>query len=608
EAKAGPAGSDRLTLLALGAGTVVTHPLPEKGAIVIGRGESADVRVAEASISRRHAIVTIDAGTLIIEDLGSANGTKVRDQVLAAHQRVTFAPGDLIELGSMMFVVQRPPHLTQPRHVWNHGYFEGRLGEECARAARFDVGLAVVRIHADDRSKDGEIRAVLASLTESSDVLAADGPSEFEALLVGGPEVRKRVVEVVRRIEDELRARSIDVTVGSSCHPRDGRDPASLLQAANTRVRGVSARATGAPMVVRDPRMQQLHRLLERVAIGTINVMLLGETGVGTDVMAARVHALSPRAGGPFVALNCAALSETLLESELFGHERGAFTGAVAAKKGLLEMAEQGTVFLDELGELPMTLQVKLLRVLEERAVRRVGGLKAMPIDVRLVSATNRDLEAEVAAGRFRQDLYFRLNGVSLVIPPLRERTGEIDELARTFVLEAAKREKRSPAPVISPEALALLRGYAWPGNVRELRNVIERAVLLCSEQSILPEHLPVDKMQATVSIESSPSSFRPAPPPARGDSIPPVVARRSTMPPAPGSSPFSLKNAVDDFERQRILDALETCAGNQSRAAKMLGISRNTLILRLKTYGIKRPRAPREEGAPDSGGDDPDD
>ena len=615
EAAAAPARTDRLTLLALGNGTVVTHPLPEKGPIVIGRGESADVRVAEASISRRHALVTIDAGTLLIEDLGSANGTKVRDQVLAAHQRVTFAPGDLIELGSMMFVVQRPPHLTQPRHVWNHGYFEGRLEEECARAARFDVGLAVIRLHGEDRAKDGELRAVLASLTESSDVFAADGPCEFEALLVGGPEVGKRVVDVVRRLEDELRARSIDVTLGSATYPRDGRDPVSLLAVANAQVRGTVVRASGGPMVVRDPRMQQLHRLLERVATGTINVLLLGETGVGKEVMAARVHAFSPRARGPFVALNCAALSETLLESELFGHERGAFTGAIAAKKGLLEMAEGGTVFLDELGELPMTLQVKLLRVLEERAVRRVGGLKAIPIDVRLVSATNRDLEAEVSAGRFRQDLYFRLNGVSLVIPPLRERTGEIEELARTFVLEAAEREKRSPAPVIAPAAFALLRGYAWPGNVRELRNIIERAVLLCNDQTILPEHLPVEKMQATVAIEASPATF--APPLAnaasaasaarpRGDSIPPVVARRSTMPP-PGSAPFSLKSAVDDFERQRILDALESCAGNQSRAAKMLDISRNTLILRLKTYGIKRPRAPRDEGTPDSGGGDPD-
>src|SRR6185503_6105666 len=198
---------------------------------------------------------------------------------------------------------------------------------------------------------------------------------------------------------------------------------------------GARARGeTGSPVAERDDEgMPQLHRLVERIARGTINVLILGETGAGKEVLAERVQRLSPRARWPFLRLNCAALSETLLESELFGHERGAFTGAVTAKPGLLETAEGGTVFLDEAGELPMSIQVKLLRVIEERQVLRVGGLKPRPIDVRFIAATNRDLEVEVARGAFRQDLFFRLNGVTLVVPPLRDRVSEIEALARLF-------------------------------------------------------------------------------------------------------------------------------------------------------------------------------
>ena len=600
---------DRLSLVAIsGNGPIVTYPLPEHGQVVIGRGESAEVRVNEPSISRRHALLRLDGAELVIEDLGSANGTRVRDKQLAAHEKVTFRAGDLIELGSTMFLVQRPPRIAEQRHVWSHGYFEGRLAEECARATRYDLTFAVIRVlvQAGPRARDElAVRTIVAGAVDPSDVLATAGGGDWEILLVGdGAEARAG--EVARAIESGLRALGMHARTGLGVYPRDGREATRLLETTAARARGDDEVArVGPAIVVADPRMQQLYRLLERVALGTINVLLLGETGAGKEVMAERVHARSPRAGKPFVALNCAALSESLLESELFGHERGAFTGAVSTKKGLLETAEGGTVFLDELGELPLTLQVKLLRVLEERAVRRVGGLKSLPIDVRIVSATNRDLEAEVARGRFRQDLYFRLNGVSLVIPPLRERPLEIEELARVFAKDAARREHRVPAPSISAEAMAHLRDYPWPGNVRELRNVIERAVLLCSGDAILPEHLPVDKMQATMSIEAPPASLPPgaAPMPA----VPRGIAHNVTIPPqahgaaaaprpfdaeatAPGE--WKLKDVVDGFERQRILDALEHCAGNQSRAAKMLGISRNTLIARLKQYAIRRPRS----------------
>jgi transcriptional regulator with PAS, ATPase and Fis domain len=275
------------------------------------------------------------------------------------------------------------------------------------------------------------------------------------------------------------------------------------------------------------------------------------------------VHSLSPRAACPLVRLNCAGFSETLLASELFGHERGAFTGADRAKPGVLEGAEGGTVFLDEVGELPMSIQPKLLRVLEDKVVTRVGALKGRPIDVRFVAATNRDLEVEVAEGRFRQDLFFRLNGFQLRIPPLRERPGEIAELARAFLAPAARAAGLATAPSLSQEAQELLVGYSWPGNVRELRNVIERAVLLSTDGVITAVHLPTDKMRQRVT--------------------------RSAGVPVADHDP--LRAALEARERQRVEDALAQCGGNQTHAARLLGISRGTLVTRVNAYGLTRPR-----------------
>jgi transcriptional regulator with AAA-type ATPase domain len=290
--------------------------------------------------------------------------------------------------------------------------------------------------------------------------------------------------------------------------------------------------------------MHELERVISRIAAGSISVLLLGETGVGKEMMAEKIHALSPRSKKPLVRLHCGALPEALLESELFGHAKGAFTGAVESKPGLLETAQEGSVLLDEVGELPPSIQVKLLRVLDSRQVLRVGGLQPRDLDVRFIAATNRDLEAEVQRGTFRQDLYFRLNGIALTVPPLRERRSEIEPLARTFLAQAGAHV------TLSPEAVAQLQAYAWPGNIRELRNAIERAALLCTDGIIRPEHLPLSSAA----------------------SAPPAIS-------------------ADPDERQRILDALAASGGNQTEAARVLGISRNTLLSRLTAHGIPRPR-----------------
>jgi two-component system, NtrC family, response regulator AtoC len=336
---------------------------------------------------------------------------------------------------------------------------------------------------------------------------------------------------------------------------------------------------TSPPVIVADEAMKELYRVVDLVAKGDLSVILLGETGAGKDVVADAIHRRSLRASAACVGVNCAALPDALLESELFGYERGAFTGAVQAKPGLLEIADGGTLFLDEIAELPLPMQAKLLRVLESHEVTRVGGLKSRSIDVRFVCATNRDLLSLVRSGAFRQDLYFRLNGINLVIPPLRARRAEIAPIARAFIAEACRDARRSLVS-ITDEAMKLLQAHDWPGNIRELRNVIERAVTLCTGTVIDVHHIP---------------------PPEAGFGQPPApdLPQRVTLPvpPQPHATPEATlglheaaRRAGQVIERRRIAEAMERCGGNQTRAAQLLRISRRTLVARLTEYGFARP------------------
>jgi DNA-binding NtrC family response regulator len=313
------------------------------------------------------------------------------------------------------------------------------------------------------------------------------------------------------------------------------------------------------PIVGASETLQKALARLERAAkSGTSTVLLRGETGSGKELMARYLHEKSARAGGPFIELNCSAIPEQLLESELYGHERGAFTDAKRFRKGLFELADGGTLLLDEIGEMVPQLQAKLLRVLETRTFRRVGGHADITVDVRVVAATHRDLSKMVADGRFREDLYFRLNVVPVEIPPLRERREDIGVLAEHFVQRFCRELGRAPAR-LDPRALALLASYAWPGNVRELRNVMERVVLLEAEDEILPEHLPAEISRGSVA--------------SRGGGIDPFP---------PGTVlPFT------EIEKLAIEHALKVCDGNKTRAATQLGISRQTLRTKLKEYAL---------------------
>jgi DNA-binding NtrC family response regulator len=333
-------------------------------------------------------------------------------------------------------------------------------------------------------------------------------------------------------------------------------------------------------IVVADPAMERVYQLLELVAKSNISVLFIGETGVGKEILASHVHRSSPRASSAFLKVNCAALVESLLEAELFGHERGAFTGALQAKAGLLEGAHQGTLFLDEVGELPLNIQAKLLRVLESGEVTRVGALAPRKVDVRFVAATNRDLKVLVATGKFREDLFFRLDGITVRIPPLRERKGEIPALANSMVVEACKAAGRGPVR-LSDDAIARLLEHAWPGNIRELKNVIRRSVVLCPRDVLRAEDISLES-------EGAESPEPPAPVVAQ-----PPPSSRDVAPASVGPSPGGSKK---DAERARILEALRACGGNQTRAAQMLGLSRRTFVHKLDILGVPRPRKKDED------------
>jgi two-component system response regulator AtoC len=341
------------------------------------------------------------------------------------------------------------------------------------------------------------------------------------------------------------------------------------------------ATATASPIaegiVVDDPAMRELYQQATQAAAAPISVLILGETGVGKEVLARTIHRLSRRASGPFVALNCAALTESLLQAELFGHEKGAFTGALQARAGLFEAADGGTLFLDEIGELSQSVQTQLLRVLEERKVLRVGGRAERAVDVRIVAATHRDVEAESERGTFRADLFYRLNGVSFTVPPLRQRRAEIPALCAIFLSRISAQLERNPPLSLSPDTLALLERYSWPGNIRELKNVIERGAVLCCGDVILPEHLS-ERVHARASSAPAPVAG------PRRDSL-------NALDEAARDSNARARQAQDALEKERVSAALEQCAGNQTRAAEVLGISRRTLVSRLKTLDLPRPR-----------------
>ena len=560
-----------------------TQSLPDVGAVTIGRSSKCEIQLEDPMVSREHArlhVVTAATGSLLsIEDLGSANGTRLRDSEIKVGERVPIQTGEAVMLGSTVMMALPNRAAASPRRLWSHAYFESRVDDECARAAKTATSFALARVRFTGAAPWNKVLPVLARDLTAPHIFAAYGPKDYEILFLGVDE--GETATLVAGLETGCRAAGLETRFGVAWYPKDGRNADALLGAANALLKVRSSPPpdrsdNGVPEVA---AMQRVRNLATRVAASPINVLITGECGAGKDVLAQLIHRLSPRSAQPFVAFNCAALSEGVLESELFGHERGAFTGASIAKTGLLEAANGGTVFLDEIGDMPAPMQAKLLRAIESREIKPVGSVKSRSINVRFISATNKDLDAGVERGEFRRDLLDRLNTMALTVPPLRERTDEIPALATTFVAVACREIGRETTLTISADVFACLLDYRWPGNIRELKNIMERAVALCDGPEIRPEHLPLEKMRRASGDPFSATRLLPTI--AGSDEAGTIAVAR--LP--------ALADPEKAAERRKIVDALAVCNGNQTRAAQMLAMPRRTFVSKLDQYGIPRPQ-----------------
>ena len=548
--------------------------LPDGAQLTVGRSRAASVSIDSERVSRIHARFSREGAELRVEDNGSRNGTRVNGVVV--HRPHLLASGDEVEIGSATIVVSITSRvLTRPR-IEGTRDLEQRLAAEVDRGQRFRRTFGLVMVRLDGSADlDAAIDRIAAEL-HPMDTLAEYSASEFALVLpeldsAGLREAAEQLATAARTSAGEL-VWGLKLAIGIAAFPEHGTTTDALIaraRAAAEAAERLGDQEIGTPpadlppfgtgVIIGDPQMRRVYELATRVAGHPITVLISGETGTGKEVVASAIHHASKRRERPLVSLNCASLPETLLESELFGHERGAFSGADRRKLGYFEAATGGSLFLDEIGELSAAMQAKLLRVLEQRTITRVGGVDEIEVDVRVLCATHRDLEAEVNRGAFRSDLFFRISGFTILIPPLRDRPDEILLFAEHFIKKVCT-ETRRKVPALAPSAANALCRYAWPGNVRELRNAIERAIVLHSRGVIEIEDLP-DRVRDT-----------------RGKEAGEIDWQRDVA------------DRMAGVERSAIVAALEACGDNQTEAAKMLGLSRRTLIYRMEKHGLKPP------------------
>jgi two-component system, NtrC family, response regulator AtoC len=518
--------------------------------LVIGRAAPSDVAIPDPGLSRQHARLVWNDQGIWIEDLNSTNGTKKNGERITSTRIV---PTDEISIGPVMVKIHIISSIDQElRGFDGHDRFVAMLSDEIIRARTFQRTLALILVKAASPKHHvsmwaGRLRMRLRPV----DRVGIYGPA---AVLVALPEATP---EAVRALAGELSGGEPRLVCNVVTFPGDGSSVEELIAALKVTKRAdAKAEDETAAVVIKSTVMKQVMQTVKRLAQSTIAVLILGETGSGKEVITRAIHDSGPRKKGPLRTINCAAIPQTLIESVLFGHEHGAYTGADRSAPGIFEQADGGTVLLDEIGELAPSAQAALLRVLETKKVTRVGGTNEIAVDVRVIAATHRDLDAMVAAGMFRQDLLYRLNTMTLRVPPLRERVEEIRPLAERFLKEAA-RQAGNEVREIDAEALAALESYSWPGNVRELRNAIERAVVLAEGKAITVEDL--------------------------GDRV------RRPAPVADDDVPSDYREHVRKYEVQLIVRALHKHSGNQTDAAKALGLPLRTLVHKIQLYGIKK-------------------
>jgi two-component system, NtrC family, response regulator AtoC len=561
--------------------------LPLQGEVFVGRGSNVQVALEDASVSRLHAKLLIADGEAMIEDLNSRNGTFVNGERLVSARALV--SGDTISVCSVTMVYNATARPRGTRVAVDMQRLRQRGEEEIERSLKYQRPLTILALTLGVEASDREAlsRSILRELS-LMDVVAWGGPKELVLLMpeTGATEAPSAAAGLLRAVGTA----ASEPRLGFATCPEDGCDFETLLSSARAAAQSAAAgKVAGASnafrtlqvgkrtIVVADPAMVRLYALVERLAASDIAVLIHGETGAGKEMVATALHYWSARASRPLVTLNCAALQETLLESELFGHEKGAFSGAVASKQGLLESASGGTVLLDEIGELSPTAQAKLLRALETKRVIRLGDVREREIDIRIAAATNRNLQDDVRANRFRQDLYYRLSGATVWLPPLRSRKREMPILAQAFLREACDTNGREQM-TISARAMQLLATHGWPGNVRELKNVMEYLAATVDEQAVQPWHL--ERL-------GGPSLAPGGPPPEEAAAAAGEADAGAAT--GEGASFRPIEEELREFERNRMVEALRVTGGNQTRAAKLIRMPLRTFAAKLKQYDIPR-------------------
>ena len=588
----------------VGGTQVVT--LAEDRPMTIGRDPQAAVTVNDQGLSRRHARFEVREGEVWVEDLGSTNGTSLNGELIQHPTRMSV--GDEVTMGGVTASIHVLPPVDLHKYgLDTHDHFLSILEHEVERARTFDrpMTLMMLQPRSDPAGDMAGDTPALREHLRPVDRLALYSDNIVEVLL---PEVEDEAAE--KLAQTLIRAPdSTELVCSIAVYPDAGTSADALLDGCREALRQASrpepvklaseTRRWGeedgeAPvidgLVIRNPAMREVYDTIQRLARSMIPVLVFGETGTGKEVLARLIHESGPRAGKRMVSINCGAIPATLVESVLFGHEKGAFTGATQSSKGIFEDADGGTVLLDEVGELSASAQAALLRVLETKQITRVGSSREIAVDVRIIAATNRDLEAMCQAEEsFRWDLYYRLNVMTLKVPPLRERPDEVGALAELFIRQANEANGCNVRGV-APDAMRRLHQYPWPGNVRELRNAIERAVVIARGDMVEIRDLP-QRVRGPVESQAKP------PAPVTPESL--GAGRTPTHPimPLAGGDTLDFKVRMQRYEAQLILDALRRCSWNRAEASRMLNMPVRTLSHKINLHGIKKLGYALDEG-----------
>lgn len=557
-------------------------PLYYDSSVVIGRAFPSDVVLHTLSLSRQHARLSWNESGFSVEDLGSTNKTYCNGK--AIYKKTQIQPGDEIQLGEIILVLHTPGQHSNLSGIDSFEKCMRNLEQEIFRARTFSrtVSLLILEVSKSTKHHKNTIdlsffHSWVSHITPRLRPVDRVGMYSSSSILITLPEMNEAQTQLwVESLLSDFQQDSKKIQFGIAVFPEQATSAEELLSVTRQRFQSPTHASSTLEQhktstIITSKSTKELWALVDQIASSALPVLIQGETGVGKEVVARVVHEKSSRKSKIFRAINCAALPPTLLESTLFGHERGAFTGADRVSRGLFEQAHEGTLFLDEIGELSPAAQASLLRVLETKTIVKIGSDKEIPIDVRVVAATHRNLESMCSSGTFRWDLFYRLNTVTLFIPPLRDRKEEIKPFVQRFLYEANRTNQRQ-VQQLSADAYQALERYPWPGNVRELRNAIERAVVIAHGSIIQVTELPERIQNNAPTLE---------------------ISNEAVWIQEPIGTATDYKSRVHShmqaYETELICKALQACKGNQTEAAKLLQLPLRTLAHKIQTYNIKK-------------------